>query len=1583
MTANSLQEIIDRIEISRKELLDLGLRNPLVSYRYLRGRGVEATDTDAESVFDVLVRKGRPISFLPTAVQETSASSEEPELDDDFGPSRRKSSSKGSRRRTGRRTRNVLQTRESQAELQRRLLATYYTSNTLLQEQGVNTLFVALGMVTWYEADASDIERRAPLVLVPVIVERESVRGGFTVKYTGEELGANLPFTEKAWEEFRVRLPALHDKEDEDEDEVDLKDYFRGVSQAVKGLPKWSVDTTSVVLGFFSFSKLLMHRDLDATQWPTESGPQDNEIIRALFSEGFSEATPAFGDEERLDDHIHPRDVHHVVDADSSQALAILDVSRGRNLVIQGPPGTGKSQTITNIIAEAIGQGKKVLFVAEKMAALEVVKRRMDDLHLGDACLELHSHKTTKTAVLAELKRVWELGKPNTEGIEDDFKALARVRNELNRNFDAVNAPVGETGVTPFAAYGELLRIRQYLQNDVILPPLDVEGLASWSRSQFEEKREFVTDLQNSIERIGPLKEHPFWGSRLTTPPISLDSLRRDIIQVSDLLDDLKRSYQPLAQAMKLNAPNDISQSKTLWATGKRVMDSPSVAGLNLHSAEWSNSRLELEAITGSGVAWTRLRAKYDAVLKHEAWGAGVEWMREGLSKGGLMPRTLRPSYRRARKALAELCRGDVPSEREKQLELVNAIAQEGELARTIDRLAPVAEGAFGKQWRRRQTDWDAVSSVIGWLFDLYEDIDSGEIDPGVVDALDLCVDRSKFAKLSDEALAAMLAFERSADALEAALELDCPIRFGLDAGLAGVPFDQQRQILSEWSGRIAELQDIIEVNIASAAATAAGLRPVVELAEEWSQAAQLLGFRFEQARYENILEHASRERRELSNFVRVRHEGRLDRFREIDIETMDHNRRRVAFAHWRSLPAREATGQLSILRREFEKKRRHKPIRQLIGLAGEAIQAIKPVFMMSPLSIATYIEPDSVGFDLVVFDEASQVRPVDALGALLRAKKVVVVGDDRQLPPTSFFDSATRADDDDFDDDNVTGDIESILGLMRSAGCPSRMLRWHYRSRHESLIATSNQEFYQNGLVVFPSPDTSRSEVGLQYHKVSDAVYDRGGSRANRREAEEVANAVMEHAKLHPDLTLGVAAFSSAQMAAIRDQVELLRRQDDSCEGFFNAHPEEPFFIKNLENVQGDERDVIFISVGYGRDSNGQLSMNFGPLNREGGERRLNVIITRAKRRCHVFTGLRAEDINLGNNRSPGLRALKTFLAYAESGLLPSNMPVESGRDMDSPFQRAVAFRLRSRGYDVHEEVASGGKFIDLAIVDPTRPGRYLLGIECDGATYHSSMSARDRDRIREQVLIGLGWRLHRIWSTDWFRNEERELDRVVEAIEQAKVAQSVCKPDYVSKRPEIHRSDSEEDSDSWTVPLYELARPRVNTQSYDLSEMPHAMLIAPISEVVSVEAPVHISEVIRRVREAAGVNRTGRRIKQNLNLAIDAAVRGKGPVRKKGAFLWMAGVKSPTVRDRSEQGQLRKIDIIAPEEIGEAVKLLVARSFSIDRQEAVRESAKLLGFKSVSEKVKGKVDCVVAGLIEHGSLKDDDGLLSIPTDK
>jgi very-short-patch-repair endonuclease len=442
---------------------------------------------------------------------------------------------------------------------------------------------------------------------------------------------------------------------------------------------------------------------------------------------------------------------------------------------------------------------------------------------------------------------------------------------------------------------------------------------------------------------------------------------------------------------------------------------------------------------------------------------------------------------------------------------------------------------------------------------------------------------------------------------------------------------------------------------------------------------------------------------------------------------------------------------------------------------------------------------------------------------------------------------------------------------------------------------------------------------LGLVFRPLPDTFYDRGKTRTNPLEAKAVAEAVMAHARQRPDLTLGVAAFSSAQAQAILDHLELMRRNDPACEGFFNQHPHEPFFVKNLESVQGDERDVILISIGYGKTAEGYVAHNFGPLNGDGGERRLNVLITRARLRCEVFTNLRHDDIDLARTQARGVTALKTFLKYAETGVL--DVPRPTGGEADSPFEEAVMQAIARHNYQLHAQVGSGGFFIDLAVVDPEHAGRYLLGIECDGATYHSSRSARDRDRLRQQVLEGLGWRIHRIWSTDWFTYPDRELHKVLTAIEQAKAARSAAAPiaETRPERPEpaadtsLQRAGSDGASVSVaSVPEYRLANLSLSLMGAELHLVAMTHGVEWVKGVVECESPVHKEEVSRRITEAAGIRR-GARIQGAIDYAIEKAVHS-GQVSKRSEWLWSPRMTTAVVRNRAQlPANLRKLDNVS----------------------------------------------------------------------
>jgi very-short-patch-repair endonuclease len=417
---------------------------------------------------------------------------------------------------------------------------------------------------------------------------------------------------------------------------------------------------------------------------------------------------------------------------------------------------------------------------------------------------------------------------------------------------------------------------------------------------------------------------------------------------------------------------------------------------------------------------------------------------------------------------------------------------------------------------------------------------------------------------------------------------------------------------------------------------------------------------------------------------------------------------------------------------------------------------------MMSPASIAQFIRPGGAEFDLVVIDEASQMRPEEALGTIGRGRQLVVVGDPHQLPPTSFFE---RIDIPGEDEDEDYVDTESILDLALAVFHPARELRWHYRSRHESLIAFSNKHFYEGKLVVFPSPTPDHADYGIEHHMV-EGLYTLRAS-VNLPEAQAVAEAALQFMATHPDRSLGIATINQAQREILSEEMDRIFARDRHAEAYRARWEKtlEPFFVKNLENVQGDERDVIFISTVYGPEQRGgRVAQRFGPINSAAGHRRLNVLFTRAKEKVVLFSSMQPSDVLPTESSRPGVTILKEYLDYASSGQLDAGVP--TSRNPDSDFEVFVANRLRREGFEVVPQGGVAGYFIDLAVRDPRAPQRYLLGVECDGATYHSARSARDRDRLRQEILERKGWKLYRIWSTDWFSNSDREVVKLTRYI-------------------------------------------------------------------------------------------------------------------------------------------------------------------------------------------------------------------------
>lgn len=619
------------------------------------------------------------------------------------------------------------------------------------------------------------------------------------------------------------------------------------------------------------------------------------------------------------------------------------------------------------------------------------------------------------------------------------------------------------------------------------------------------------------------------------------------------------------------------------------------------------------------------------------------------------------------------------------------------------------------------------------------------------------------------------------------------------------------------------------------------------------------------------------------------------------------------------------------------------------------------------------------------MIDEASQVRPEEALGAIARCRQIVVVGDQKQLPPTSFFDRLAGAEETDEEEEDAeqvrsakATEMESVLTLCEARGLNPAMLEWHYRSRDPSLIMVNNAEFYDHRLVLPPSPVQNDPEFGLAFRRVPGVYTSRsrgtGRPGTNRVEAEAVVAAVAEHARTRPDLSLGVVAFSKAQSDMLTEVMELARRQDPTLDAFLREGRAEDVFVKNIENVQGDERDVILISVGYGpAEPGGRLaSMSFGPVNGEGGERRLNVLFSRARTRCLVFCSFDPGDIDLSRVTRDGPRILKRFLEFARSGQMAQ--PEVTGELADSPLESDVAEVIRRLGYPCDHQVGSAGFKIDLGVRHPDRPGRYILAVECDGAAYHSALWARERDRLRQDVLEGLGWRFHRVWSTDWFHRRAAEIDRLRAALEAARDAEGPAFPganrDGLLAPAEPVPAEPEAGTvlpppPELSAPAYAVSAFTVNV-SFEPHEAPLPLLADLVIRIVEAEGPIHRDLIARRVGAAFGKARTGGRIRTASDAAVDRAVR-MGRAVLDGEFAMTAEQRdAPPVRDRSGPEAPGAAGHLPPIEIRAAAALAVAESGEMAREELIVATARLLGFLRVGPDLRSAIKMA---LVDRGA--------------
>lgn len=1575
-----------RVKAWQTKLLDLSLRNRLVSFRQTK-RTLELAIPGIARVEDLLADGQRLLIHPKTDGDEAY---------------RRAQLDAG----------HVYATL-TPADCQRHLLELHRAARSSIEETGANVLYLALGMLKWFETAASQIPRYAPLILLPVTLVRSASGEGYRYEcsLTEEPIKPNVTLLRKLRQDFAIKTEGL-DQFVEDENGVDIDLAIRNFREAIRHTPRWEVEE-SAHLGLFSFNKFLMWRDLQENLEKLKQSRLVNHLIDPA-AKAF-DAQP-FPRPEELDDQVPPMEMFCTRDADSSQLAAIRAAAQGRTFVLEGPPGTGKSQTIANLIADCLARGKRVLFVAEKMAALSVVRRRLEEDGLGAFCLELHSAKASKKEVLAQLNAGLEATAIDESARwERTGQELAQARGQLNAYVREMHAS-RDSGESLYEALGRLIAL-----GDGPRAPATGADIAKVSAAQLEGWRAAVAGICERAMPVDPAHEHPLRGIGRAEWSFSLpreaqagiSSLHEAVIGLGERLGAFSRVCGLTGcehGELSRDAARAIAEIAAL------LPQSPAPDMRLLVGVDADGLADDLQALVAVGKGRDAERDRLLGVYREEFLRLDHTAHASSVSGAMRLPQPLRMVIGFfVRRRLWGMCVGAVPG--------LAVLAANLEAARRVkldsEKLKAAEAGRIvGRRWKDGEAEWGEIEGILGWSRrfraaskTLRSTCGGAGCEKRLAEIASQGAPTSEIIAAAGEVVKAWNGILVGISAIETVLapvEGDAfpdPQATGWLTGIA--------RTLSRWGSGLGGLNDWCAWRSARDAANQAGLGELVRLYESGELPRAELGAAFERGHAESWFNPIAGGIPVIRGFNAAGHNRLIERFRELDAAFIRHSRHTVAARLVERTPghAPQASPQseLGILRRELQKRRAHLPTRRLIESAPNLISRIKPCFLMSPLSVAQYLDAGLPPFDIVVFDEASQIPVWDAIGAIARGTYVIVVGDSKQLPPTSFFDVLGGEEEEAERESIAVEELESILSECNAAGIPRMHLNWHYRSRHESLIAFSNHHYYDNRLHTFPSPVSRGETMGVSLRHVSAGVYDRGGSRTNKVEANLVVEEVVRllTAGASPD-SIGIVTFNRPQQDLIEDLLDARRRENPAIERFFSSETLEPVFVKNLENVQGDERDTIIFSVGYGPDQHGKPSMNFGPLNQDGGERRLNVAITRARKRLVVFSSLTSDQIDLRRTRAIGVHHFKTFLDYAQRGpsAIAEAIHRSGSQDFESGFERAVCRALTDRGWSVDAQVGCAGYRVDLAVRDPQRPGSYLLGIECDGASYHSAKTARDRDRLRQAVLEGLGWRIARVWSTEWRINPEASIAGIERAIAEAAKRAGEAKPDAVPASPAGKPVSSETATQNAAEPPNQASGlfadpPRGPVIRTGLAEEPpeyrHAEPatgrvsggdifdaaqtgrgIDAIQRIVDAEGPIVEELAIRRLASWFGVQRITERFRERFAALIQGCLSSQR-IAKDDGILW------PIALDRaafngfrgpgSAEEDRREIEHVPGIERANAAVHVLKGQYSLPREELIRETARVLGVQRVTAAARQLVSEGINRAIAEGRIAERDG--------
>ena len=1340
------------------------------------------------------------------------------------------------------------------------------------EEQGIQTLYLAFGFATWTQVGPGPTPNAPILLSAAELGQRGRLDPDFSLIVSDEwELNPTLLHV------LRTEFGAQFDEQELDE--LAQPSEFHALTERLGRIcgeiPGFGV-REGTVLGTFSYAKLPMVRDLLQAGAAVAKHPlvaalagdeaaKDN--LRAMYAPG--------DDDGEFRRPVPPAREFLVLDADGTQSEVINSVRAGNHLVVNGPPGTGKSQTIANLIAALAADGKSVLFVAEKRAAIDAVTKRLDQVGLGDLVFDLHARNRSRRQIaqqLADALAASRVAQP-ADTTEND-RALVRSRDRLTNVNEALHQPVPPWDVTAYDLQGRLLGVKEADRTDLRIPKSALDKLAGEERQAAREALRDCVARQLGITKDGPWRK-ALEGETLKDIGEAADALEAIGSLLATELPKLQSESAALSVATDQPRPGTLIEAESLARNAKDSAAAAIERQAAAHDRERAAERAVLETTDALREAEEESRLSADELAEtktghreagqsrdtaakpftNEAASAPTSELarivkQTALLRGGGLGRLSaslfkRGRYRAAQRTLAALFAAP-PLDLREALDLLDGLVGASRASDRSGKRLDAAEKAAGKASGVRDLAESEHRAAERELADA-----TSEREMAVADC-------ERWAQIDHEPLA------RAASAVRA------PLRIAASHAAISKPGGMDLAALER------ELHDL-ERDGDDAYAIAALQQARLKLQQigiaQFADAAKTDGWDadkavrvFDHAWLNSVYRAVRRGREEVAGFDAEQHEASWAEFRASDAAHIASGAQRIK-RQWAEgvIRVRNSHGrQQEIILREAAKQRRHLPMRDLFHRAPNVLTALKPCWAMSPLVVAQLLPASPPPFDVVIFDEASQIPPADAISSLLRGRQAVVAGDEKQLPPTTFFTQSSADEEEREDEEELPTDhVESILNVMSSllSSRANKSLGWHYRSKDERLIAFANHHVYDGRMTTFPGAlaDDCISHVEVPFSQ--RAVQQRG---SNSAEVERVVELILQHARERPRESLGVIAFGLHHANRIEETLLQARRDRPELDEFFSEAAGEPFFVKNLERVQGDERDAIILSVGYGRGEDGRMRYAFGPINQEGGHRRLNVAITRAKRRMTVVSTFGPNDLDRSRIRAEGARLLCDYITYAATS------GTELGRvDVDKPplndFERDIKQRLEEAAADIRIETQYGasGYRIDFAAFHPEQPGRPVLAIEADGASYHSSKSARDRDRLRQEHLERLGWRFHRIWSTEYFRNPEREIDRAVAAWRSAVAAADAPEPEP-AEEPAAAEAPAPEPlaPQPQRGPKPNLGPKRPSITDYRLFELRQMVDWVNSDDILRTE-----EETIREVSRELGFQRRGSR--------IDAAIR------------------------------------------------------------------------------------------------------------